>query len=161
MKLLGALTAASIAVLIVLGVLHYTLLFTGQCPHPEEYRISTFKGRVVGKSLWLVQYRWLRRLFTPVDTTLNLQTRHYEDRPGVGRIPTGREIGTRLVGTAGTFDFGALPPDTYSLTVKVLGEDAVGFGFVIDPLARNSDVLIDASPAHYCFCCGWDFEPHS
>jgi len=50
-------------------------------------------------------------------------------------------------------------PGEYDLMVAYPGEAAVGFGFVIDPAARSIEVLIDASPAYYCNCCGWNFEP--
>lgn len=56
-------------------------------------------------------------------------------------------------------DFGELPPGDYSLSVAFPGEDAVDFGFSIDPDAPHKEVLIDASPAYYCRCCGWNFEP--
>jgi hypothetical protein len=63
-----------------------------------------------------------------------------------------------VIGDSGSFDFGDLPPGEYELKVIFPGEDAVGFGFVIDPFAHSTDVLIDASPAYYCNCCGWNFE---
>jgi len=72
----------------------------------------------------------------------------------------GERVGDVVIDKSGRFDFGDLKPGEYELTVTYPGEDAVGFGFVIDPSAQSSDVLIDASPAYYCNCCGWTFEPH-
>jgi hypothetical protein len=68
-------------------------------------------------------------------------------------------VGDVVVDKSGRFDFGDLMPGVYSLVVAYAGEAGVVFGFVIDPAARSTDVLIDASPAYYCNCCGWDFEP--
>ncbi len=67
-------------------------------------------------------------------------------------------VGEVVIDNSGRFDFGDLPPGEYDLTVTFPGEDAVGFGFVIDPSAHGTDILIDASPADYCNCCGWNFE---
>ncbi len=167
---------SAIAIVVLLGLCWYILLWlpslSGWCNGPEQpYRISTLHGRVVGKSLGLIQYRWLRRRFTPVGTVLRLETAHYEIRPDAGLIQSGgRFIGSQVIGDDGTFDFGSLPPltgdsgyklipDAYGLSVKMPGEDAFGFRFYVDPKVHNSDVLIDASPAYYCKCCGWDFEP--
>ncbi len=143
---IGAFIIGMIGVVLVLAVCNYALLWIpsqdGACSRPEISRISTLRGHVVGKSLWLVQYRWLRRRFTAVGTTLSLDTTHYENRPNAGLIWTGKHVATQVVGDDGTFDFGQLPPmlgqtfvgdprlpDHYSLTVKMPGEDAVGFGF--------------------------------
>jgi len=71
----------------------------------------------------------------------------------------GEREGEVVIDKSGKCDFGDLPPGEYELTVTYPGEDAVGFGFVIDPYASSSDVLIDASPAYNCNCCGWNFEP--
>jgi hypothetical protein len=72
----------------------------------------------------------------------------------------GERVGETVIDRSGKFDFGDLKPGVYDLTVTYPGDDAVGFGFIIDPVATSSDVLIDASPAEYCNCCGWNFEPH-
>lgn len=121
--------------------------------------IARFRGEVVGKSLWILQYRWLRRRFKAVGTTLSL----LRDLPSTeykGNIVRHAErVGDVIIGKSGGFDFGDLSPGEYDLKVILPGEDAVAFGFVIDPSARNTIVLIDASPAYYCNCCGWNFEP--
>jgi hypothetical protein len=54
-------------------------------------------------------------------------------------------VGEVVIDKSGKCDFGDLPPGEYELTVTYPGEDAVGFGFVIDPYASSSDVLIDVS----------------
>lgn len=128
-------------------------------PEPEPVHLTRLQGRTVGKNLWIVQYRWLRRRFTPVGTTLSV-VRHLPSTEYKGNVVLhGERAGEAVVGKSGTFDFGVLPPGEYDLTVTVPGEDATGFVFVIDPAARNTEMLIDASPAYYCKCCGGDFEP--
>ena len=159
------------AAFFVVATFNYYLLWKpslrGECggqklgsPDPIPPRISRFRGEVVGKSLWMVQYRWLRRRFKAVGTTVDL----VRDLPSTvyqgNVVRHGERVGEVVIDKSGKFDFGDLPPGEYELTVTYPGEDAVGFGFVIDSSASSSDVLIDASPAYYCNCCGWNFEPH-
>ena len=159
-----------IAAFFVLATINYYLLWKpslqGKCggqtlgsPAPTPAHIARFRGQVVGKNLWIVQYRWLRRRFNAVGTTLNL----VRDLPSTvyqGNVLRNVErAGDVVIDKSGKFDFGDLPRGEYELTVTYPGEDAVDFGFVIDPSASSSDVLIDASPAYYCYCCGWNFEP--
>ena len=73
-------------------------------------------------------------------------------------VRNGERVGEVVIDKSGRFDFGDLMPGEYELMVTYPGEDAVGFGFVIDRAARSTSVLIDASPAYYCNCCGWNFE---
>jgi hypothetical protein len=161
--------ALVIASLATLASCHYFLLqrpsFQGKCggltlnsPEPALPHLARFRGQVVGKNLGILQYRWLRRRFKAVGTSLSL----VRDQPSSeynGNIVRHTErAGDVVIGDSGSFDFGDLPPGEYELKVIFPGEDAVGFGFVIDPLAHSTDVLIDASPAYYCNCCGWNFE---
>lgn len=130
-------------------------------PEPEPPHLTRFRGQVVGRHLWPVQYRWLRRHFKAVGTTLSL-VRELPSTEYQGNIVVhGERVGELVIGKSGEFDFGSLTPGMYDLTVTYPGEDAVGFGFVVDPSARSTNVLIDASPAYYCNCCGWNFEPGS
>jgi hypothetical protein len=127
--------------------------------HPVPIpHIARFRGEVVGKNLWFFQYRWIRRRFKAVGTTLSLIRELPSYQYKGNTIPRGESAGEVVIGKSGRFDFGDLPPGMYDLTVAMPGEDADGFGFVIDPSAHNTDVLIDDSPAYYCNCCGWDFE---
>jgi len=162
--------ALVVPIILILTICHYFLLLKpsgeGKCggqkygsPAPPLPHLSRFRGKVVGKNLWVVQYRWLRRLFVPAGTRLDLvrdlpstiyqgNATHHDER-----------VGHVIVDRTGSFDFGDLKPGTYNLMVSYPGEDAVMFGFIIDASARSNNVLIDASPAYYCFCCGWNFEP--
>lgn len=128
-------------------------------PSPPPPHVARFRGQVVGKNPWTLQYRWLRRRFKAVGTTLSL----VRDLPSTefkgNDARHGEKVGDIVIDGSGSFDFGSLPPGQYDLAVTMPGEDAVGFGFVIDPSARSTTVLIDASPGCYCNCCGWDFEP--
>jgi hypothetical protein len=130
----------------------FRFLYFAECRKPDSYRISRFRGHVVGKSLSFLQYRWLRRRFTAVGTRLTL-ARYLEDHE---RNENRRET---TIDGSGAFDFGELQPGRYALSVTMPGQDTVEMRFLIDPAAHNTDVLIDASPAIYCDCCGWDFEP--
>lgn len=160
-----------VAAFVVLATCNYYFLWKpslqGKCggqtlggPAPALPHLARLRGQVVGKNLWFVQYRWLRRRFKAVGTTLSL-VRELPSTIYQGNVIFHSErVGDDVViGKSGDFDFGNLKPGEYGLTVTYPGEDATGFGFVIDPSARSTDVLIDASPAYYCNCCGWTFEP--
>jgi hypothetical protein len=164
--------AVVIAGLAALFTCHYFLLskpsLEGKCggfalnsPAATRPHLARLRGQVVGKNLWILQYRWLRRRFKAVGTTLSL----VRDLPSTEYNGTivrhGERIGNAVIDNSGRFDFGALPAGEYELTVTFPAEDAVDFGFVIDPSAHSTDVLIDASPAYYCNCCGWNFEPEN
>ncbi len=168
LKRLPITLAVVIAAFVALIFCHYFLLLKGKCegrrrtlgsPEPPRPHLARFRGQVVGKNLWFLQYRWLRRRFKAVGTTLSL-VRELPSTEYQGNVISHVEtVGDVVIDKSGGFDFGDLPPGEYDLLVTYPGEDAVGFGFVIDPSARSTDVLIDASPAYYCNCCGWNFEP--
>src|SRR5436190_11081923 len=133
----------------------------GEChtDHSARLHVARLRGKVVGKNLWLIQYRWLRRRFTAVGTTLSLRRILPATEYKGNVIFHGEPAGDVTIDRSGTFDFGALRPGEYGLTVRMPGEDGVGFGVEIDPTARITEVLIDPSPAYYCTCLGWNFEP--
>jgi hypothetical protein len=161
---------ALVAVFVTLFTCNYFLLWKpsreGKCggltlnsPTPAPPRLARLRGQVVGKNLWIIQYRWLRRHFNAVGTTLSLVRNLPSTEYKGNEVRHGERVRDVVVDKSGAFDFGDLTPGEYGLTVTYPGEDAVGFGFVIDPSERSADVLIDASPAYYCNCCGWSFEP--
>src|ERR1700704_214163 len=162
--------AVVIAAFFALFICSYFLLWKpslqGKCggrmfgsPEPARPRLARFRGEVVGKKLSIVQYRWFRRRFKAVGTTLSL-VRNLPSTEYQGTIVRHNDrVADVVVDKSGRVDFGDLMPGEYNLLVTYPGEAAVGFQFVIDPAARSTDVLIDASPAYYCNCCGWDFEP--
>jgi hypothetical protein len=159
-----------IAASILLVTCDYFLLWKpsqqGKCggrtlgsPEPARPRLTRFRGEVVGRNLSMVQYRWLRRRFKAAGTSLSvvriLPSTEYQGN----LVRHGEEAGDVVIDKSGRFDFGVLVPGEYELSVTYPGEDSVSFEFVIDPAARSTEVLIDASPAYYCNCCGWNFEP--
>jgi len=167
-----AVLAVVIAAFATLATCHYFLLrkpsLQGKCrgltlnsPAHARPHLLRFRRQVVGKNLWILQYRWLRRRFKAVGTTLSL-VRDLPSTEYEGNVVRhGERVGNVVIDNSGRFDFGDLPPGEYDLTVTYPGEDAVGFGFIIDTSAHSTDVLIDASPAYYCNCCGWNFELNS
>src|SRR5262245_12750295 len=85
-RLLNRMTISAAVVAAVVGILtvcHYFLLLKpsleGKCggrtlsdSSPASPHITRLRGQVVGKNLSIIQYRWLRRRFTPVGTTLSV-----------------------------------------------------------------------------------------
>lgn len=142
-----------IAFIAFVGACNYLFLWKpslqGECNTDDSarLRVARLRGEVVGKNLWLIQYRWLRRRFTAVGTTLSLRrSMPATEYKGNVFFPS-EPAGDITIDRSGTFDFGALSPGEYGLTVKMPGEDAVDFGLQIDPTTRITEVLIDASPA--------------
>jgi hypothetical protein len=170
LSVLAAIPVAALALLVVLGVFEYFLLekpsAEGKCgnfmlgraePHP---RVAKFRGEVVGKNLYVLQYRWLRRSFIPVGTKLSL-LRELPSTEYQGNVIRHAELaGEVVIGKSGRFDFGDLKPGEYEVRVTYPADYMTGFGFVIDPATQSSEVLIDASPNYYCDCCGSTFELH-
>ena len=142
----------------VIGVpgANVALVQLGTCNKTEHNEVAQVRGRVVGKSLGLLQFRWLRRLFAGDSAGLQLYTHQVPYR-------TGQPYGFLRAMTAdqsGSFDFGEVPPGEYALSVNLAPDEAgVMFHFAVNPSKRTTEILIDASPAPYCDCCGWDFEP--
>ena len=158
---LVVITASGIVLgLVVTVVTYYKVLWLGGCRNPEHYQISTFRGRVVGRSLGVFQYRWVRRQFTAAGTTLTLSTFRYARALDGSSYISGEPVGERVIDSTGAFDFGDLVPGEYQLNVAFPREDSYMVYFAIDPKAHTTAVLIDASPRYYCECCGWEFEPH-
>lgn len=167
---LPVLVVVIIAAFFALATCHYFLLdqpsAQGKCggqtlgsPEPTPPHLARFRGEVVGSNIWVFQYRWFRRRFKAVGTTLSLIRELPSTEYQGNVVRQGERAGEVVIDKSGRFDFGDLPPGEYGVTVSYPGEDDTGFGFVIDPAARSTDVLIDASPAYYCNCCGWNFEP--
>ena len=149
--------AAAVIICVAIGVLgaNTALLQMGACNKPEHYEVSHVRGRVVGKSLGLLQFRWLRRRFAGASADLQLLTHQVPYRTGA---PYGF-VRAMAADQSGLFDFGDVPPGEYALSVHLIPNEAgIMFHFAVNPNMRTRGILIDASPAPYCDCCGWDFE---
>jgi hypothetical protein len=151
--------ALPIAAVAILFTCHYFLLWKpsleGKCgglalnsPAATHPHLARFRGQVVGKNLSILQYRWLRRRFKAVGTTLSLgrdlPSAQYEGNV----VRHGERVGDVVIDSSGRFDFGELQAGEYDLTVTFPGEDAVGFGFVIDPSAHNTELAKNRDFTH-------------
>src|SRR5579872_2834923 len=78
-----AFLAVIITAFATLFACYYVLLWKpsleGKCgglafnsPATTGPHLTRFRGQVVGKNLWILQYRWLRRRFEAVGATLSL-----------------------------------------------------------------------------------------
>lgn len=170
LNVLGVAVLSIITVLIALSICFFYLVAspsrqiacggrTMGSPDPAIPRITRFRGEVVGKNLSIVQYRWLRRRFKAVGTTLGLSRILPSTEYKGNVVQHGERVADVVIDRSGRFDFGDLRPGQYSVLVTYPGEDATEFEFVIDASSQSDRVLIDASPAYYCNCCGWAFEP--
>lgn len=108
------------------------------------HQVTAIRGRVVGKNLGPLQFRWLRQSFSVSGATLKL----YEYRSPV-EIESLKEVATTKTDSEGNFDFGPLPSGHYSLDVTVQGSDVMGGWFdveVTDKVKPTDSILIDVSP---------------
>jgi hypothetical protein len=133
-----AVLAVVIAAFATLATCHYFLLrkpsLQGKCrgltlnsPAPARPHLLRFRGQVVGKNLWILQYRWLRRRFKAVGTTLSL-VRDLPSTEYEGNVVRhGERVGNVVIDNSGRFDFGDLPPGEYDLTVTYPWRRCGGF----------------------------------
>src|SRR5215475_8682404 len=116
-----------IATVVVLAIPNYFFLWKpslqGECLDSPQFRgpastlphLARFRGRVVGKNLWIFQYRWLRRRFTAVGTILSLE-RELPSTEYQGNIVLNSEkVADVVIDKSGSFDFGSLTPGEYGL----------------------------------------------
>jgi hypothetical protein len=121
----------AVATFIILVTGNYYLLWKpsleGKCggqklgaPAPPLPHLVRFRGQVVGKNLWIIQYRWLRRRFVAVGTKLSLirdlPTTEYQGNV----VLQGEAAGDVVINKSGRFDFGDPPPGRYNLKVTFI-----------------------------------------
>jgi hypothetical protein len=107
------------------------------------HRVTALKGRVVGRNLGLLQFRWLRQLFSAKDATLYIY--EYHQRMGVEDLK--HPVATAKTDSHGGFDFGALPTGHYLLEIAINGSGVDWFDVEITTkVKRTESVLIDISP---------------
>src|ERR1700730_3059470 len=124
--------AVVIVAFLVLITCDYFLLWKpslqGKCerlPALTRPHLARFRGQVVGKNLWIIQYRWLRRRFKAVGTRLSL----IRELPGTedkgNDVQRHERVADVVVDQSGRFDFGALMPGQYDLFADFPGEGGV------------------------------------
>lgn len=126
------------------------------CAKPNSHVVSEIRGRVVGRDLWLAQYRWLRRMFKGNDAVLILY-----------RVPTPlsthRELVHEIAADAfGNFDFGPIEPGYYDLQVKLADSSfpAQHYAFTVERGRYSGPLTIDDSYEGSSTCKGRDVDFH-
>jgi hypothetical protein len=106
------------------------------------HQVSAIRGRVVGRNLGPLQFRWLRQSFSVSDATLTLYEYGSLAKVKVAVVKTDAH---------GNFDFGAIPKGHYSLAIDVKDPGRMGDWFdveVTDAVNATKDIVIDVSPIH-------------
>ena len=110
------------------------------------HQVTTIRGRIVGKSLGVFQFRWLRQSFAVRGAHLTL----YEYR-WPARIDEMKLITAIRADAHGNFDFGSIPKGHYVLNIAVENPDLLGGSFeveVTDAVRATKNITIDVSPIH-------------
>lgn len=114
--------------------------------HGYFHQVTAIRGRVVGRSLGPLQFRWLRQSFAVGQARLTL----YEYR-WPAKIEDLRLIATVTSDAHGNFEFRQIPKGHYVLTVKVKDPDLIGGFFeveITDKVQTTKSITIDVSPIH-------------
>jgi hypothetical protein len=109
------------------------------------HQVTAIRGRLVGRNLGPLQFKWLRQSFRVPDATLSL----YEYR--VARFEDLKKIASVTTDGHGNFDFGTVPKGHYFLDIVVKNSDRLGGLFdveVTDAVRTTKDITIDVSPIH-------------
>jgi hypothetical protein len=108
------------------------------------HQVTAIRGRVVGKNLGPLQFRWLRQSFSVGAANLAL----YEYR-WPAKIEPLNLIARVKTGSRGNFDFGSIAKGQYLLIISVKASDVMGGSFdveVTDTVEATDSVTIDVSP---------------
>ena len=109
------------------------------------HQVTDIRGRVVGKSLGQLGFRWLRQSFSVGNATLTLyeyRSAGFDGTKKVAAVTTDRH---------GDFDFGSIPTGHYFLNIVVKDSDRLGGLFeveVTDAVRATKNITIDVSPIH-------------
>jgi len=109
------------------------------------HQVTSIRGRVVGKDLGVLGFRWLRQSFSVPNATLTLyeySSARWEERREIAKVRTDDH---------GNFDFGPIPKGHYFLDIIVKGSDSLGGLFdveVTDTVKATKNITIDISPIH-------------
>jgi len=113
--------------------------------HGYFHQVTAIRGRLVGRNLGPLQFRWLRQSFSVSDATLIL----YEYRSA--RIEELKKVASVTTDGRGNFDFGSVPKGHYFLDIIVKNSDSLGGLFdveVTDAVRTTKNITIDVSPIH-------------
>ena len=110
------------------------------------HQVTSIRGRIVGRNLGPLGFRWLRQSFAVKDATRTL----YEFR-WAATIQDPKKVAEAGTDSHGHFDFGLIPNRHYHLLVSVKDSDRMGASFdveVTDNVKPTKTIAIDASPIH-------------
>ncbi len=114
------------------------------------HQVTVLRGRVVGKSLGSLGFRWLRQSFSVSDATLTLyEYRFADNNADLTRTNPAKEIAVVTVSSDGKFDFGSVPKGHYSIGVSVKNSNRMGGLFyveVTDKVKATDKITLDVSP---------------
>jgi hypothetical protein len=108
------------------------------------HQVTAIRGRIVGKNLGPLQFRWLRQSFSVSGANLAL----YEYR-WPAKIWDSKPIATVKTDSRGNFDFGSIVKGHYILVIGVKDSDVLGGSFdveVTDAVKATDSITIDVSP---------------
>jgi hypothetical protein len=118
------------------------------------YQVTCLKGRLVGRSLGPMQFRWLRRAFSVPGAELTLY--RYSDVFRRDQKP--QPVAQVKADAAGYFDFGSIPEGHYRL--KIVGtnlQDSFDVE-ITQSVPATTSIVIDISPIHPDCTGGHEFE---
>ena len=129
--------------------------FCQACTNPGYFhQVTAIRGRVVGKSLGPLGFRWLRQPFSVGEATLTLyeyRSARFDELKGVASVTADRH---------GDFDFGSIAKGHYFLNIVVKDSGRLGGLFeveVTDAAKATKRVTIDVSPIHPDCKAGHEF----
>ena len=106
------------------------------------HQVTLLKGRVVGRNLGPLQFRWLRQLFSVKDAVLYI----YEYHQPMSVDDLKKPVATAKTDLHGSFGFGTLPTGHYLLEIAINGSGVDWFDVEITTKVKATEsVLIDIS----------------
>jgi hypothetical protein len=131
--------------ILIVACLLFSSVFVSSCEWAQGYfhQVTVIKGQVVGKSLWLTQWRWLRQSFSVTNAELIL-FKYPDAYSPLDKLP--KPVARTRTDSKGWFDFGTVPRGRYTLIVRS-GELSDWFDVEVTPTVPATDyVKVDVSP---------------
>ena len=110
------------------------------------HQVTSIHGRIVGKNLGLLDFRWLRQSFSVSDATATLYEYHAPEK--IGDL---KAVAVIQTDSHGNFNFGSLPNGHYVLNITVRNSDRMGGVFYVEVTTAakaTKNITIDVSPIH-------------